>query len=301
MNRSNTYNFGYFLSEGFHSIFTHGLMSFAAVFMILACLLIMGSFSLVALNLERQLGRLEEDNEFLAFVDESYTREQAVALRSKLEAVSNVSAVTFTTKEDAKQSYAAKYADDRNAQLYTELPDEVFRDRYAIHVVDLSLLTETIERVEAVEGIDGHQAAPEVAEGFVLVRNVATAVALILAALLLLVSLFIIYNTIKLGTFTRREEIAIMKMCGATNGFVRAPFIFEGMILGLFGAVVAFFCQWGVYELIVRAMDTGSTVQLLRIIPFREIWPKVLGAFSGVGLIVGTLGSVLAIRKFLQV
>lgn len=296
-----SHNIGYYLSEGFRSIFTHGLMSFAAVFMIVACLLIMGSFALVALNLEKQLGKLEEENEFLAFVDENYTREQALALESRLKAVPNVSKVTFTTKEDAKAAFDQKHAEDNHAGLFADLPTEVYRDRYAVHVVDLGQLTETINAVEAVEGIDGHQAAPEVAEGFVLVRNVATAVAMILAAMLVVVSIFIIYNTIKLGTFTRKDEIAIMKMCGATNGFVRGPFIFEGMILGLFGALLAFFFQWGIYELMLQTIDTGAAIQLIKVVPFKEIWLRVLGAFSAVGLVVGTLGSVLAIRKFLQV
>ncbi len=296
-----SYNFGYYLSEGFHSIFTHGLMSFAAVFMIVACLIIMGSFSLVALNLEQELGKLEQDNQFLAFVDETYTREQALALKSQIETIPNVAAVTFESKETAQENYAAKYASDANADLYSELPPQVFRDRYAVHMEDLSRIQETVDAVEAVEGIQGHQAAPEVAEGFVLVRNVSAGVAAILIVLLLFISVFIIYNTIRLGTFSRREEIAIMKMCGATNGFVRGPFIFEGMILGLMGAVLAFFCQWGIYELITRAIDTGETFQLLSVVPFQEIWLKVLGVFAGTGLIVGTGGSVMAIRKFLQV
>ena len=292
---------GYFIAEGFRSIFTHGLMSFAAVFMILACLIIMGSFSLVAVNFERELGQLEADNQFLAFVDETYTREQAQAIRSRLEALENVSYVEFTTKEQAKENYAAKYAGDQNQELYEELPAEVFRDRYAVHMKDISLMSQTIDQVEAVEGIDGHQAAPEITEGFVMVRNVAAGVALILIVLLLLISLFIIYNTIKLGTFTRREEIAIMKMCGATNGFVRAPFIVEGMLLGLAGAVLAFFAQWGIYTLIAHAIDTGSTIQLITVIPFREMWKGVLAIFAATGLVVGTGGSVMAIRKFLQV
>ncbi len=296
-----SYNIGYYLSEGFRSIFTHGLMSFAAVCMIVACLIIMGSFSLVALNLERELGKLERDNQFLAFVDEGYTREQAMALQSAIEAVPNVASVTFETKEQAQINYAEKYASDENAGLYSELPAEVFRDRYSVHMTDLGQVQATVDAVERIEGIDGHQAAPEVAEGFVVVRNVATAVAAILIAMLMGISLFIINNTIQLGTFTRREEIAIMKMCGATNGFVRGPFIFEGMLLGLFGAVLAFFCQWGIYELIVRAINSGGTFQLLTVIPFRELWLRLLGVFAGVGLVVGTLGSVTAIRKFLQV
>ena len=281
-----SHNLGYYFSEGFRSIFTHGLMSFAAVFMIVACLIIMGSFSLVALNLERELGQLEEDNQFLAFVDESLTREEGQALQSAIEAIPNVSQVVFTTKEQAQQNYAEKYAGDKNAALYAELPPEVFRDRFAIHMEDLSRMGET---------------APEVAEGFVLIRNVATAVALILIVLLFIISLSIIYNTIRLGTFTRREEIAIMKMCGATNGFVRAPFVVEGMLLGLVGALLAFFLQWGIYTLITQAMDTGSTIQLLTVIPFGEIWGRVLAVFAATGLVVGTGGSVLAIHKFLQV
>ena len=134
-----------------------------------------------------------------------------------------------------------------------------------------------------------------------LVRDVASGVALVLVVLLLLISVFIIYNTIKLGTFTRREEISIMKMCGATNGFVRGPFIFEGMFLGLFGAVLAFFLQWGIYELIARAIDTGETFQLLTVIPFREMWVSVLEIFAATGLVVGTGGAAMGIRKFLQV
>ena len=234
-------------------------------------------------------------------MDETYTREQAEALRARLEAIPNVSKVEFTTKEEAQEKYAAKYASDQNAQLYSELPTEVFRDRYSVHMGDLSLMQETIDAVERVEGIQGHQAAPEVAEGFVLIRNVAAGVALILILMLLAISLFIIYNTIKLGTFTRKKEIAIMKMCGATNGFVRGPFIFEGMFLGLFGAVLAFFLQWGIYELIARAIDTGETFQLLTVIPFREMWVSVLEIFAATGLVVGTGGSVMGIRKFLQV
>ena len=145
------------------------------------------------------------------------------------------------------------------------------------------------------------RSAPEVAEGFLMIRNIAGAVAMVLIVLLLIISLFIIYNTIKLGTFTRREEISIMKMCGATNGFVRAPFIVEGLLLGFAGAVMAFLCQWGVYELIVRAIDTGHTIELIKVIPFREMARGIFAVFAATGLVVGTGGSVMAIRKFLQV
>lgn len=296
-----SYNLGYYISEGFHSIFTHGLMSFAAVFMIVSCLLIMGSFSLVALNLERELGKLERDSQFLAFVDESYSREQAMALIGEIRSVPNVASVSFITREEAKQANDQKYAEEKHGDLFADLPAEVFRDRYAIHMTDISLLSQTVDAVESIPGIDGHRAATEISEGLVFVRNVATGIAAILIALLLVISVFVIYNTIRLGTFTRRDEVAIMKMVGATNGFVRGPFIVEGMLLGLMGGVVAFFCQWGIYHLIAEAVSSGGAMDLLTIIPFREIAARMLGIFAAVGLVVGTGGSVMAIRKFLQV
>lgn len=295
------FDLGYFISEGFHSIFTHGLMSFAAVCMIVACLIIMGSFSLVALNVGNMLGDLQKENEFFAFVDETYTADQTQALQKQLEGIPNVSAVTFISKEQAKTEFAARYEGSENAEMFKDLPDEVYRDRFGIHVMEIEQFSQTVRAVEQVAGIVNVRAESEVANGFVVVSNIASGVALILAAILVVVSIFIIANTIKLGTFTRRDEIAIMKMCGATNSFIRWPFIFEGMILGLCGAAMAFLLQWGVYALIGNAVTTSDTIKLITIMPFRQVALNVLGTFTGAGLIVGMGGSVLAIRKFLQV
>lgn len=132
-------------------------------------------------------------------------------------------------------------------------------------------------------------------------RNVAGGIAVILIAILFLISLFIIANTIKLATFARREEIAIMKMCGATNAFVRWPFVFEGLILGLVGAAIAFFLQWGVYTLIENAVAGGSQLAFIEIISFKRLAVRVLEIFGAAGFVIGVGGSLLAIRKFLQV
>ena len=144
-------------------------------------------------------------------------------------------------------------------------------------------------------------AAYEVAEGFTVVRNVASGVAVLLVAILLLVSLFIITNTIKLATFYRREEIAIMKMCGATNGFIRWPFVVEGMILGLTGALVAFFIQWGLYEAVSRLILQSNGLSLITVLSYASMAGNIVLVFCGVGLVIGVGGSVVAIRKFLQV
>lgn len=292
------FNGKYYLSEGFHSIFTHGFMSFAAVCMIVACLLIMGSFTLLAVNLDHMLGDLEDENLFLAYIDDSYSEEQARALQPKIEAVPNVSQVTFVTRAEALEDFKA--GREQN-DLMDSLPPEVLRDRFEIHVKDIEQMAATVSQVEAVRGVAHTQAAIEIAQGFVMVRNIATGVAAVLVAMLVVVSLFIIANTIKLATFYRREEIAIMKMCGATNAFVRWPFVFEGLILGLVGAVVAFFLQWGIYVLVGSAISGSDTISLITVLPFQPMALRVLGVFVLTGFVIGAGGSVLAIRKFLQV
>ena len=289
---------GYYLSEGFHSIFTHGFMSFAAVCMIVACLLIMGSFSLLAINLDHMLGDLEAENEFLAYIDETYSEEEARAIQPQIEAIPNVSEVTFVTREEALEDWKEGRADNN---LMDSLQPEVLRDRFRIHVADIEQLKETSDAVETVTGVVKVSAAYEIAQGFVLVRNIATGVALVLIGILAIVSLFIIANTIKLATFYRREEIAIMKMCGATNAFIQWPFVVEGLLLGLTGALVAFFAQWGVYQLVSRLIIQGNGLSLVTIVPYTNLIGTILPVFCLTGAVIGVGGSLLAIRKFLQV
>ena len=200
---SRKFDAGYFISEGVHSIFTHGFMSFAAVCMIVACLLIMGSFSLLAVNLDNMLGDLESENEMMVYIDESLTEDQARALQPILAKVENVSQLTFVTGTQALADFKLK---QQNTDLLSDLPDDTFRDRYRVHVVDIERMAETKTALEQVEGVgEGNvRAAIEIADGFVLVRNIATGVAMILIGILLIISLFIIANTIKLATFYRR-------------------------------------------------------------------------------------------------
>ena len=291
-------NAGYYISEGFHNVFSHGFMSFAAVCMIVACLLIMGTFTLVAVNMEHMLGELERENEFIAYIDEAYSRADAQAVESKLTAIENVAGVTFVTKEEAQQNYLQGREE---VELLKELPPTVFRDRFRIHVDDIREISATVDQVKAVPEVAKVTVALEIAQGFVLVRNIAMGVALVLIAMLMVISLFIIANTIKLATFYRREEIAIMKMCGATNGFVRWPFVYEGMLLGLAGAVVAFFLQWGVYQLVCGFIDSNAGMGLVVVIPYAAMAARIFTTFLVSGFVIGVGGSLMAIRKFLQV
>ena len=289
--------FWYHIREGVRSIFTHGLMSFASVCMIIACLLIMGSFSLVAVNASHMLADLERDNEILAYVDDEFLDPES--LQSRLEAIPNVSSAVFVSKAQALEDF--KESHQENASVFEELPSNALRDRYQIHVDDIEQMETTVEQLKSVNGIARVQAALEVADGFVMVRNVASAIAVILIVMLVVISVFIIANTIRLATFTRRDEIAIVKMCGATNWFIRWPFIVEGVILGLVGGLLAFFVQWGIYGLLGRAMSKSGILSIIDTIPFGAMAGTVLLVFLLVSFVIGAGGSVLAIRKFLNV
>jgi len=291
------FDWKYHISEGFRAIFTHGFMSFAAVCMIVACLIIMGTFSLVAINLDNLLGELEKENEFLAYIDDSLTEEQARAVETQLKQIPNVAQVSFVTREEALDNYVSGMSSD----LYEDLPMDTLRHRYRIHVVDIEKLEATVSAVENVTGVAKTRAALEVAKGFVTVRNVATIIAVALVAILLVVSLFIISNTIRLATFYRREELAIMKMCGATDWFIRWPFVFEGILLGLMGALIAFGLEWGVYTMIQNAILQTEGAGLLNLLPFVKLAPHVAGIFCGTGIVIGVGGSLVAIGKFLRV
>ena len=295
---SRKFNAGYYISEGVHSIFTHGFMSFAAVCMIVACLLIMGSFTLLAVNLDSTLGDLENENEMLVYIDDALTQDQARALWPRLELVDNVSQLAFVTKEQALTAFKAKHS---GTQMFSSLPDDAFRDRYRVHVVEIGKMAETKAALEQVEGVAWVRAAIEIADGFVMVRNIATGVAMVLIGILMVVSLFIIANTIKLATFYRREEIAIMKMCGATDGFIEWPFVVEGMLLGLTGALIAFFLQWGLYQMVAKFAIQGNGLSLVSMISYDSMAMTILAVFCGVGVFIGVVGSLFAIRKFLQV
>jgi len=162
-------------------------------------------------------------------------------------------------------------------------------------------MSETRAALEAVEGIADVNAYEEEAAGFITIRNVAGIVCAILITILFIVSVFIIANTIKLTTFDRRDEIAIMKMVGATNSFIRWPFVYEGFLLGLFSAVLAFFLQWGLYEAVAQSVATNDTINLITVMPFAELRAYVAVIFMAAGMLIGVGGSLAAIRKFLQV
>ena len=288
----------YLIREGFRSIRTHGFMSFASVTIITACLIIMGSISLLSLNIDSLIADLEQQNEVVAFVDENITDEaDAAALKSSILAVPNVGAADFVSRTSAMNTFMGKY-DDR---LMEGIDESVFRHRYVIHLTDISQMADTKTALEAVEGIVKVNAHIEYANRFVKVRNIVSVVSLILTVILTFVSFFIMSNTIKLTTYGRREEIAIMKMVGATNAFIRTPFIIEGLILGILGGLFGFLAIWGIYTLLSGSLMDSLTGSFLSLVPFRRVMLPLLGAYVGIGVLIGVFGGVNAIRNYLKV
>ena len=291
--------FFFLLGQGIKNIFTHGFMSFASVAVITACLFIMGCFSLLTLNIDNMIAEMQSQNRVIAYVDEALSEDEARALESKVSKVANIETCEFVTREEAMTSFESDY----DADLFENIDSSVFRHRYVLSLTDLSLMQETKADLEGIDGIADVRAHLDYAEKFVTLRNIVSIVSVILVVTLIVVSLFIMTNTIKLATFTRREEIAIMRMVGATNGFIRLPFVVEGLVLGALGGAVAYGLVVSVYHLATQKLLAAMAFGFVVLVPFSTVALPLplLGVFLGVGILVGVLGGVSAIRNYLKV
>ena len=290
---------GYLIREGFRSIGTHGFMSFATVTIIMACLIIMGSVSLLSVNIDALIADLEDQNEMVVYVDETVcpTEEAAHALESSLLAVDNVSYVEFVTRGDAWDNFLS----NQEVGFDEYLDETVLRHRFVIHLVDIALMAQTKYDLEHTTGVGKVLAHLEYSDAFVTIRNVVSVISLILIVMLVFVSFFIMSNTIKLATFGRREEIAIMKMVGATNSFIRLPFIIEGLVLGILGGSLAFVAEWGIYELVTGRLVSSFAGSFVNFVPFSDVMLPLFVFYMGTSVLVGVFGGVNAIKNYLKV
>ena len=292
-------NLGYLIKEGIRGIFLHGFMSFAAVCVTIACLLIVGSFSCLAYNFNVIVEDLNKTNEVMVYVDETLSDAQARSVGTKLNQVENIYNAKFVSREEALENFIADHEGD---DAFAGVDAQDLRHRYVVTLEDNNLIHETVEKIGAVEGVADVKANFELAEGFSALQNVLHVASIVVVAVLLLVSLLIISNTVKLAMYDRRDEIAIMKMVGATNGFIRLPFVVEGFTLGMVGAAVSFGLMWLLYDWVVVQLDSVSTLKLLlNFVPFTELLVPMVVTFAGAGLFVGVIGSWTSIRKFMDV
>ena len=291
-------NIGYLLREGFRGVFLHGFMSFAAICVTVACLIIMGSFCLILYNTSAMVKELEQKNEMLVYIDESYSEAKAKSVGSQINLITNVRSAVFVSREQALEDFIDEQND---ASLFAGIDPDTLRDRYVVTVEDNSLLKQTYEKLKDIEGVADVSAHFEIAEGFQTVQNVLNIASLVIVSVLFVVSLFIISNTVKLAMYDRRDEIAIMKMVGATNGFIRLPFVVEGFSLGMIGAILAFGLEWLGYDAMLNKISSVDALQLFNFVPFQELLLPMVATFTAAGMFVGIVGSWTSIRKFMDV
>ena len=293
-----TRKLGYLFKEGIHNMFSHGFMSFAAICVTVACLVIIGSFSMILYNIAVMVRDLEQQNRILVYIDESYNTAEAKSVGSQLNLVENVSQAVFTSRDEAMENFLAQQG---GGEEFAGINAETFRDRFVVTLEDNARMAETVEAIRNVKGVADVAARSEIAEGFTTLQRVLNIVSIVIIAVLLVVSLFIISNTVKLAMYDRRDEIGIMKMVGATDRFIRFPYVVEGFLIGLISGAVAFFLEWGIYDLIANRLTAVDSLSLLDIVPFTKVLWIMVATFGAAGLFVGVFGSVMSIRKFLDV
>ena len=291
-------NIGYLMKEGLRHIFTHGFMSFAAVCVTVACLLIVGSFAILAYNLDIMVEDLNKTSEILVYVDSSLSDAEAKSIGTKINMLDNVLQATFVSREEALRRFVSDHEDD---SAFSGVRAEDLRHRFVVTLEDNSLMEETDRQLKQIPGVAETSAAYELAEGFSTVQDVLHIVSYAVIAVLLVVSLLIISNTVKLAMYDRRDEIAIMKMVGATNGFIRLPFVVEGFTLGMLGATLAFGLEWVMYDALVARIAEADSLKLFNFVPFQELLIPMVVTFAAAGMFVGIVGSWSSIRRFMDV
>ena len=292
-------NLGYLIKEGIRGVFLHSFASVAAICVTVACLLIVGGFASLSYNLSVIFEEQNKSDEIVAYVDETYNDAEAQSVETLITHVDNVYLTDFVSKEDALKNFIEN---QDGGEAFAGVEENPLRHRIVVTLIDGKKMESTVEQIWKIPGVVNIRAAYEVAEGFNTIQSVLAVVSVVVIGVLLVVSLLIISNTVKLAMYDRRDEISIMKMVGATDGFIRLPYVVEGFILGMLGAGLAFGLMWLGYDLLyarIKALDTLNMLQGM--VPFVKLLPLMLPTFIGAGLFVGVVGSNTSIKRFMNV
>mgnify|MGYP005762451813 CR=1 FL=1 len=291
--------FGYYWKEGFRNIFKHGFMSIAAVLIMIACLILTGTVTLIAYNIDLSIVELQQSNEIVVWIDDSLTTREARSLGSQFDRIDNIATIEFIDRDEALEDYRQQLGDDADILEDFSSDNNPLRNSFVFTLRDPALADETIQQIEAVEGADDVRADEAVIARLMQIQNVFNIVALAMVVGLAVISVFIISNTVKLAMFARREEISIQKIVGATNWFIRWPFVIEGMVLGLLAGGLAFLAEWALYTEMFNII--GGVIPYFQLLPFESVRWLVLSVYLGAGVLFGIGGSVTSIRKFMNV
>lgn len=287
--------FGYLFREGIKNIWTNRMMSIASVIVLVSCLILTGTAALFSVNISETVKKTGEGNVTRVFLEESVIDGQVIYIEEEIKRIPNVEKTQFISKDEAIKSYQNSMREDIFNQLIGEgnpLPHAI-----DVTMTDLSLYDQTIENILKVEGVDDVRDTREVANKLSSLSNLVNTMGLWIVIALVLVSIFIISNTIRMTMYSRRFEISIMKSVGATDSFVRIPFVIEGMFIGLLAGIISSVVTFFLYGAMANVVKSITQINLT---PYSQIGWIVNAAFILAGVLIGALGSVLSIGRYLR-
>ena len=293
-------SFRYLFKEGFRNTWSNRMMSIASICVLMSCLVLIGCASMIFLNIESLLGRIEEENVVMVYIQDDTSDADIAAMDTQLKGLDNVKEVEFVPKEDAWADQLSTM-EEAQAQFFTEISSDIpLPDAFKVTVDDLTYFDQTVSQIEQLDHIDTIRENKDLAEKLVIIRHGVEVITIVIVAVLLAISVFIISNTIKLTVYSRRLEISIMKSVGATNSFVRLPFVVEGMILGIISGVISLGLVWAFYEFAIHQFsDLLSSLQL-DALNFADYALPMLGIFIAIGIVTGVGGALISMGRYLN-
>ena len=297
-------SFRYLVKSGVKNLWNNRMMTIASVGTLIACLLIVGFAVLFSINVDSIVEYMGQQNEIVVFMELDTPEEYMSVMKDDLAEMDGLGTITYISRQQAFEDYKAKLGD--KADILDGMEDDHYLPAsFRAKILDpekVDILMTSIRRMDYVNEV---QAPTDLAKTLVSVRRLVNTVGGAVIAALVAVSLVIITNTIRASVFNRRKEINIMKYVGATNSFIRIPFLVEGVLLGVIAAVIAYLAIWGGYTVFLNAMSTESSSWLSSItqhvMPFRQVSGKLMLWFLVAGILTGGLGSTFSMRGHLKV
>ena len=289
--------FGYLVKEGFKNVWSNRIMSIASVCVLISCLVLTGAASLFSLNVSKMVDEVGESNETIVYILDSYSQLEAIYVGKEIEKVDNVASATFYSKEEAFEQYRETLGDSLFSRIEDRNP---LPDSFIVVMHDLSKYDETVAEIQKIPGVDPDTILnrKDFADKLTRISSLVNLISVAVVSALLVISLFIIANTIRATMYSRRFEISIMKSVGATKSLVRLPFLVEGMVIGLISAIIATGVLVLVYQGVGMVVENAQS--MFDFIPILQVLPYAAAAFILFGIFVGFCGGFLSIRKYLK-
>lgn len=288
----------YLTHEGFRNVWVNRLMSLASVTVLMACLIIMGAGIMIYFNINNVVDKVQSQNVVMVYVADDASEDETTQIGTSLKGISNVESCEFVPKEVAFQEQIQSMGGD--AALFEGFDEIPLPDAYKVTVKDLSQFENTVSQIKQINKVDSVRENSDLASKLLSLRHAVSIVSVGLVVMLFLVALFIISNTIRITMFSRKLEISIMKAVGATNWFIRWPFMIEGMILGTISGIVSLGVLWGLYAVAEKVFAQTLSLIGFSLVPFSAYWWQILLVFVAIGLFTGGFGSLVSMAKYLK-